>query len=46
MNNICQILKECPAKTVAPNLVKLVTKIKENELKDFYNKYFIKDSLF
>lgn len=46
MNNLSQIFKECPGKTVAPNLVKLVTRVKENELKEFYNKYFVKGSLF
>ena len=35
-------LKECPCKEVAPNLGELITRIKENELKEFYEKYYVK----
>lgn len=47
MNNIYNIVKEqCPATKVAPNLVKLITRVKENELKNYFEKYFDKESLF
>ena len=47
MNNIYNIVKEqCPATKVAPNLVKLITRVKENELKTYFEKYFDKESLF
>ena len=35
-------LKECPYKELAPNLGELITRVKENELKEFYEKYYIK----
>ena len=35
-------LKECPCKTLAPNLGELIKRVKENELKEFYEKYYIK----
>ncbi len=35
-------LKECPCKEVAPNLGELIKRLKENELKEFYEKYYIK----
>ena len=34
--------KECPCKEVAPNLGELIKRIKENELKEFYEKYYVK----
>ena len=34
--------KECPFKQVAPNLGELVNRVKENELKEYYEKYYIK----
>ena len=34
--------KECPCKEVAPNLAELIKRIKENELKEFYEKYYVK----
>ena len=47
MNNIHNIVKEqCPGTKVAPNLVKLITRVKENELKTYFEKYFDKESLF
>ena len=47
MSNIYNIVKEqCPATKVAPNLVKLITRVKENELKTYFEKYFDKESLF
>ena len=46
MNNIYNIVKEqCPATKVAPNLVKLITRVKENELKNYFEKYFDKDNM-
>jgi len=35
-------LKECPCKEVAPNLGELIKRLKENELKEFYEKYYVK----
>ena len=35
-------LKECPCKEVAPNLAELIKRTKENELKEFYEKYYVK----
>ena len=35
-------LEECPYKDVAPNLGELIKRVKENELKEFYEKFFIK----
>jgi glutathione S-transferase len=35
-------LKECPCKEVAPNLGELIKRVKENELKEFYEKFYIK----
>jgi len=35
-------LKECPCKEVAPNLEQLIKRVKENELKEFYEKYYVK----
>lgn len=35
-------LKECPCKEVAPNLGELIKRLKENELKEFFEKYYIK----
>ncbi len=35
-------LKECPCKEVAPNLGELIKRIKENELKEFYEKSYVK----
>ena len=35
-------MKECPCKEVAPNLAELIKRIKENELKEFYEKYYVK----
>ena len=35
-------LKECPCKEVAPNLGELIKRVKENELKEFYENYYIK----
>ena len=35
-------LKDCPCKEVAPALAELITRLKENELKEFYEKYYIK----
>jgi len=33
--------KECPFKQVTPNLGELVNRVKENELKEYYEKYYI-----
>ena len=33
--------KECPFRQVAPNLGELVNRVKENELKEYYEKYYI-----
>ena len=45
MNNIYNLVKEkCPATKVCPNIVKLIKRIMENELKVFFDKYFVKDS--
>ena len=35
-------LKDCPCKDCAPNLGELIKRVKENELKEFYEKYYIK----
>ena len=35
-------LKECPCKEVAPNLGELIKRVKENELKEFYEKFYVK----
>ena len=35
-------LKECPCKEVAPNLGEYIKRLKENELKEFFEKYYIK----
>ena len=35
-------LEECPYKDVAPNLGELIKRVKENELKEFHEKFFIK----
>ena len=35
-------LKDRPSKEVAPILEELITRLKENELKEFYEKYYIK----
>ena len=35
-------LKECPCKEIAPNLGELIKRVKENELKEFFDKYYIK----
>ena len=35
-------IKECPFKELAPNLGELVNRVKENELKEFFEKYYIK----
>jgi len=35
-------LSGCPCKEVAPNLGELIKRVKENELKEFYEKYYIK----
>ena len=35
-------LKNCPCEEVAPNLKELIKRVKENELKEFYEKYYIK----
>ena len=32
---------ESPFKEIAPNLAELVDRVKENELKEFFEKYFI-----
>ena len=34
-------LKENYYKTIAPNLGKLIKRVKENELKEFYEKYYV-----
>ena len=47
VNNIHNLIKdECPLNEVAPNLAKLVQRIKENELKLFFEKYFINEAPF
>ena len=35
-------MKECPFKEIAPNLGKLIDRVKENELKEYFEKYYIK----
>ena len=35
-------IEGCPCKEVGPNLGELIKRIKENELKEFYEKYFVK----
>ena len=35
-------IEGCPCKEVAPNLAGLITRIKENELKEFYEKFYVK----
>ena len=35
-------IQECSFKEIAPNLGELVNRVKENELKEFFEKYFIK----
>ena len=35
-------LKDCPCKEVAPNLGELIKRLKENELKEFFEKFYIK----
>ena len=45
INNVYNLFKEqCPGTKVAPNVMKLVTRVKENELKTYFDKYFIKES--
>ena len=34
--------EDCPCKDIAPNLKELITRLKENELKEFYEKYYVK----
>ena len=47
VNNIHNLIKEdSPLDEVAPNLSKLVQRIKENELKRFFEKYFINEAPF
>ncbi len=35
-------LKDCPCKEVAPTLAELILRLKGNELKEFFDKYYIK----
>ena len=35
-------MKDSTIKEVAPNLAELIERIKQNELKEFFEKYFIK----
>ena len=45
INNVYNLFKEqCPGTKVAPNVMKLITRVKENELKTYFDKYFIKES--
>ena len=45
INNVYNLFKEqCPGTKVAPNVMKLVTRVKENELKTYFDKYFVKES--
>ena len=37
-------LKDCPCKECAPNLGELIKRVKENELKEFYEKFYVKSS--
>ena len=47
INNVYNLVKEqCPGTKVAPNVMKLITRVKENELKTYFDKYFVKESLF
>ena len=36
----CQTVNEFPFKEVGPNLGELIERLKKNELKEFYEKYF------
>ena len=38
----CACFDECPAKSAAPNLVALIGRLKENELKEFFEKHYVK----
>ena len=35
-------IKDFPWKEVAPNLEQLIKRVQENELKEFYEKYYLK----
>ena len=41
----CDIIGHCIIKENAPNIFELVQRLKENELKEFYEKYYFKDSI-
>ena len=41
----CDIIGKCIIKENAPNVFELVQRLKENELKEFYEKYYFKDSI-
>ena len=38
----CQTVNEYPFKEVGPNIGELVERLKQNELKEFYEKYHFK----
>ena len=40
--NSCDMLGECPCAKVAPELGELIKRVKEGELKEFYEKFYIK----
>ena len=36
--------EKCPTKKEAPEIYALITRVKENELKEYFEKYFYKDA--
>lgn len=45
IKSFCNVMKDkCPTKTAAPSVFELINRIKDNELKEFFEKYFVKDS--
>ena len=45
ISSFCCVMKEkCPTKKEAPEIYALITRVKENELKEYFEKYFYKDA--
>ena len=45
ISSFCGLMKEkCPTKKEAPEIYALITRVKENELKEYFEKFFYKDA--
>ena len=40
--NLIDLLKFKEAKEISPNLLELITRVSQNELKEFFEKYYVK----